>query len=431
VPLGIILKNENVIEEMIEIMLEIHEYVPVTQYDVTDKYTQCKIVEEVVHPILLSGDQLTRKRAEAAKELRRNSVTQSTQLKGLLPVCEDWHAKKTFLEVVWKQFYDKKSFMDKGSMCQLRNLINRRDISASVENEYNASDDFFNLLIRCHIIAAAMKYLGMKKVSDTPFHPQLPDELWTECDDKRRDILLGVAMEITAKYVNIDVSFKNQKKESSHDDKVQCYATNFLTHGLIYMEFSDSIREGDGQRILCCWRYLLLYFKANQRQNYSIEALNLLCQYSFLFTQRQAHQLIWSRCVNTHGIEGKNIPSDLYNEHLNRLCKVAVANLGPNKTAKAIQRIAKCVGNLSDLLYSYDKEMKVTEESGRHVLASFTKDKNIILNELLETDVFCYISDRQHKQFKNMKRNCISLLDENKVKNWMKEQVVTLRAKYM
>ena len=35
------------------------------------------------------------------------------------------------------------------------------------------------------------------------------------------------------------------------------------------MEFVDAIREGDGSRILRCWRYLLLLFKATQKHHSS------------------------------------------------------------------------------------------------------------------------------------------------------------------
>jgi len=42
---------------------------------------------------------------------------------------------------------------------------------------------------------------------------------------------------------------------------------------------------------------------------------------------------------NMHGTPGKNIPMDLYMEHLNRIAKEAIKGLGANKTPKAIQRI--------------------------------------------------------------------------------------------
>lgn len=41
-------------------------------------------------------------------------------------------------------------------------------------------------------------------------------------------------------------------------------ASEVLSYGLMYLEFCDSMREGDGLRILRCWRYLMLFFKANK-----------------------------------------------------------------------------------------------------------------------------------------------------------------------
>ena len=90
------------------------------------------------------------------------------------------------------------------------------------------------------------------------------------------------------------------------------------------MEFSDVIREGDGQQVLRCWRYLLTIFKNAGRKNHSLEAVNLLNQYQFVLLPIDAQKLIWNRFVNVHGIPGKNIPGDLCLKHLNRLCKQAV-----------------------------------------------------------------------------------------------------------
>ena len=65
-------------------------------------------------------------------------------------------------------------------------------------------------------------------------------------------------------------------------------------------EFCDAIREGDGERVLRCWRYLLPVFKSSGRKNYSIEVLNMLCQFQYELTPRHAQELIWSRFVSTH-----------------------------------------------------------------------------------------------------------------------------------
>ena len=70
-------------------------------------------------------------------------------------------------------------------------------------------------------------------------------------------------------------------------------------------------------------------------------------------------QLVWSRCINTRGIQGKNIPSDLFMEHLNRVCKEVVLTLGSNKTLEAMKRVGKCVGAINDLLEDYDTELSL------------------------------------------------------------------------
>jgi L1 cell adhesion molecule like protein len=328
------------------------------------------------------------------------------------------------LQVIWKRFYNTKSVMDKGSLVQLRNSIDRRNVSASMENDFNSCDDFFNLVVRCHIIASTMEYLNMKSISDTPSHPKLKEDLWVESKDTRKDILQSIVNEIVRKYVDMEPSF--DKHSNNEHDKVQCYASELLSSGLFYLEFADSIKEGDGNRILRCWRFLLLIFKATQRKNYSIEALNLLCQNHFFLSERQSMQLLWSRSINTHGIAGHNIPSDLFMEHLNRICKSAIGNLGPNKTPIGLKRAGMCVGVLAEVLASLDTELGVAEHSGHHSSPSARKDMNIILQQLLEARVFSYVENRKYHcsdLYGKIHKNCISRLNYNSLIKWMREQV--------
>ena len=73
--------------------------------ELQDKYVPKHVVDtpqlncERFHKILLGGDQLTVARCRSGQIGRRNEVQPSKQLRGLLPVVEDWHAKQCFLEV--------------------------------------------------------------------------------------------------------------------------------------------------------------------------------------------------------------------------------------------------------------------------------------------------------------------------------------------
>ena len=106
-------------------------------------------------------------------------------------------------------------------------------------------------------------------------------------------------------------------------------------------------------------------------------------------------------------------------EHLNRIAKTAVDGLGANKTEKAIDRVGKTVGTLTETLEMFDKENHVGEESGAHTNKSSVKDMSKILEELLKMDVFKKEPGRKHNSFQNLKPNLIKTLDEGQLNEWM------------
>lgn len=241
--------------------------------------------------------------------------------------------------------------MDGGTLFQLRNLINRRNVGKDPRKDMNASEDFFLLVVESHIVAAAMKVFNMSSVDSTPCKAFFPDGSASLDSEKRRNILLLAADSVLEQYV--DLTYGDECRLEV-EDGVQAYASDVLSLGLLYMEFCDAIREGDGDRIIRCWRFLLLIFKASNRTNYSIEAFTLLVQEMFLFSPRMAAQLKWNRTVNTHGLPGKNVPCDLHMEHLNRECKNALHGLGSNITDHAVKRVGKCVQKTVKTLHAFD-----------------------------------------------------------------------------
>ena len=72
-----ILKNENINGEMIEIMENVHQYVPTKSVDSS---------REIAENYLFGGDQLTCARARSAKHHGQDSATAVERMEGLLPV---------------------------------------------------------------------------------------------------------------------------------------------------------------------------------------------------------------------------------------------------------------------------------------------------------------------------------------------------------
>ena len=106
--------------------------------------------------------------------------------------------------------------------------------------------------------------------------------------------------------------------------EVHDYVSAVLNDGLLLQKFRDAIQEGDGPRVLRCWKAFLLYFHFARHKNYACKntGINFV---NAIATPRVAAQITWSRIVNTCGIAGHNIPVDLTNKHLNRTLKDAVA----------------------------------------------------------------------------------------------------------
>lgn len=70
-------------------------------------------------------------------------------------------------------------------------------MSVDSERDFNACNDYFVMVVDCHIIAAALKYLHMSSVSDYPSHPLLEDESLCieESKDERSRILQLISEE--------------------------------------------------------------------------------------------------------------------------------------------------------------------------------------------------------------------------------------------
>lgn len=209
----------------------------------------------------------------------------------------------------------------------------------------------------------------------------------------------------------------NQHQNEKGQDCVLAYAKELLTLGLLLLEYNDAVREGDGFRILRCWRFLLLVFKATGRRKYSIQAATLLFQYEYLFSERKRHQLLWSRTVNVHG---KNIAMDLHMEHLNCELKTSIsANVAEN----TIKRVGLCLRQLIEIRNNYDLTTGIQIESGWHTSCSSDHDFNSVLEELRKADVFDNKPNRKHSEVKSFKSNRVGSIKNQDMIIWLKDQL--------
>ena len=317
-------------------------------------------------------------------------------------------------------------------MYQLRNLINRRNVPKDPTTNVSACEDFLLHVVEAHILSACMVAFNMSSLDGTPSQSIFTKEHTKKDSATRRKHLLDTIQQVLQKHVDLsigseatgDVEEEGNQEEAKNENHVLSYACDVLTLGLLYMEFADAVREGDGERILRCWRYLLLVFKASGRTNYSIEAFTLLSQYHFLFSERMRMQLIWSRTVNVHGRLGKNIPCDLHMEHLNRECKSSIGGLGSNITDTTIQRVGRSLRSSSHILEMFDVCNSSKPELGHHKRRTSETDIAKLLKQIhSQTSVFATVVGRRHRAFPKFKRNMVKKLTKSTLLQWFHDRL--------
>ena len=91
--------------------------------------------------------------------------------------------------------------------------------------------------------------------------------------------------------------------------------------GLFLRDFDDAVRKGDGERLIRCWKYMTLIFKAYNHTKYAYAGLQLQANVLGRLTPNEAHRLKWNRTINVRGGKGNNISLDMRLEPLNHALK--------------------------------------------------------------------------------------------------------------
>jgi len=178
----------------------------------------------------------------------------------------------------------KKSAVEKGTLYQLKNLINRTAVPTEPDTNLKAAEDFLLVVLHAHIVAAAEVILSQQSISSVG---KLAEEIVNKylninipSVEELRRIAAERKQPAAQRRANNQGAKRKKQQQSSNtsNDGVCLYAREVLSIGLIWHEFHDAVKEGDGERVTRVWKFLLLVFKNSGRKNYSLEALNLFLQ---------------------------------------------------------------------------------------------------------------------------------------------------------
>ena len=324
---------------------------------------------------------------------------------------------KQILQAIYKRLYKHNSAADRGTLKHLQNIINRTNVPSKAKDNVHAAEDFFETVVISHIIAAC-PFFKMTSIDDAPsFLSQVENQ---DNLEKKCSIFHSCLQEMIGHYFNLSTF---NTKDNEEDDQVRAYAREVFSLGILLFEMKDSIREGDGERLIIVWKFLLLVFRASQKTKYSLESILVLLQHDLLLSPRLNMQLTYSRFINTRGTEGADISSDLHLEHINKVVKTAIYNQSSNLTSTAIVRTGRCTGSLLKISEQFDQTSNSHILSGSHSKGKTNTDVNRLIDQL--HDVFEYIPNRKHENFKTLKCSLTSSVKNNKEKlvKWIEQHL--------
>lgn len=168
--------------------------------------------------------------------------------------------------------------------------------------------------------------------------------------------------------------------------------------GMAFMTLPENLMETDYSAIGSFYNVYVV-FKVTGRRNYAKESINLLIQYYYTFSERKKAQLLWSRCINTKGYAGANIPCNLYMEHLNRRLKSVIRSMGANVKPVTIERAGKAIASVHRICLGFEEDTTGYRHSEKHPFPSFGKDYETVSKLLREEKVFTLTAGRRYPSF--------------------------------
>ena len=284
----------------------------------------------------------------------------------------------------------------------------------------NAIVDFLETVIKGHWLASACDILGLSKLDASI---TLPDNIKKASPEEQLQFVHQIASKVVERLSLVDSAFFEVETENT-DDKVYHYTRVLCHYGALFMEFRDAWAEGDGDRVVRCWKLFLPHFRAAGCTKYALEAFRLQLQVNVVLSPNLSHQVKWHRFVNIKGGMGRNIPCDLYNEHINKLIKIIIQNMGSNLTEASLQRAVRCVSPLNLINSNFDKESDVPVITSAHSTRSDLIDINKVVAVVLKRKLLSQVPEREHHSFRGMPLNPLhNYWDRKKTKTWVKAKI--------
>ena len=369
--------------------------------------------------------------------------------------------------MLFDYLYKSESVGDLGTLYQLKARMNRKDVSDKVNKSYHGCEAFFSTVVDGYVVYAAMEFFGMESPHSTPSLNTMgpsntpvsqKQKLYDAVEKLVEEYILLKVQPTTALFNDIEQSeipqrfecrypdcnnqYVHEKRRNNHEvsvhglhitnhgegdrspqdprneDGIFNYSHNIVKTGLLFKDFQDAIKEGDGARAEYLWKFIMLLFKVAGKTKYALAAARLHAQLHSLLTPQEAHSLRWNRTVNVKGGVGRNIPIDQAMEHGVKDTKDLMYGQGANLSFKTAQTFSRASDDVKSIMKNFDQENHVRRESSKHKRRE-DSDIFIVVDILREIKAFNEVPGRTHPNIGSIPKDPISVLNFADLNTWL------------
>ena len=220
-----------------------------------------------------------------------------------------------------------------------------------MKKDVNACIDFITTIVKGHYLACACEISGVSQIDEQLV---LPNGILKASDPEKLAFISKIAS-MVVECCSLESSLTEDSRVDKQDG-VYNYAKILCHYGSLAMEFRDAWHEGDGERVLRCWKLFLHHFKQAGCTKYLLEAFRLQLQAGITYSPPEG----------------------------------------------SLQRAARSVTALHQIYANFDAQSGVPTRTTAHSTRS-DKDVKKVVSTVLKNKLLAELCSQEHKCFKEMK----------------------------
>ncbi|XP_056009759.1 uncharacterized protein LOC125652729 [Ostrea edulis] len=187
------------------------------------------------------------------------------------------------------------------------------------------------------------------------------------------------------------VPFTTEKE----DDVLFNYSLQLCHWYLHLLEMNDTAKEGDLNRVILNCQYSLpFFFSHSALSKYMVENIDYILKCQHFLSPLQRIRVLEGSFTNCRGEIGKNVESDLVQEHSVCHQKQLIKSLGANKTEQSISRVTRSADAINEICTNFDNSILLKPKSGRHAKVVTEADQTRMYKELRKLRPFHHTPGR-------------------------------------